>query len=821
MTQEKSEYKKRSHKILGLSTKKLGAKLSNKSIPSFNLVNKGKNTVVVVTKTKSLKSHEKNNKSIVGQLTVEEKQNRLKANLNAEKTKILNFTENNCDNSQNKSENQHQIQHKKLKIGQQNLDNIKNLDDIGKGSLEKGNYVSPKIQNTNQNQLKTKNIANVKKKFQKLKNETIDSDDRKDNKRIKNIGLDKKEVKNLSLTKVYDLAREEGAIETQIKTIKAHSKARDKDSETIKQEKIYREVKIFNHISVQELATKMTEKKALVVKTLMTLGVNTTINQSIDADTAELVVQELGHKPIRILQEEIKQSLLNDTKDSPDKLKPRSPIITIMGHVDHGKTSLLDALRSTDVVKNEHGGITQHIGAYNVSLDRNRSITFLDTPGHAAFTAMRMRGAKITDIVVIVIAAEDGVKEQTIEAINHAKAAKVPIIVAINKIDKPQANVDKVQNSLLNHELIPEDMGGDTMVIPVSAKDKTGLNALEEAIMIQSEMLDLKANPDRKAEGVVIESKLDKSKGVLATFLVQKGTLRISDIVIVNDVYFKIKALINDEGKKIKDCMPSNPVEVLGLNHIPGAGEKFFVVENEKIAKKIVECNNYKNTKSVQNNVNITSFNDLLQNRRETQKILNIIIKADVHGSLEAIKLSLQKVSNDEVKVKISHSVVGSITESDVSLAKVTNSIILGFNVRADNNAIKAAKTLGVKIKYYSIIYNLIDDVHSFVSGLASPIKKENITGYAKIRNVINISKVGKIAGCIVTEGIIKKKLSARLIRNDIVVYDSKISTLRRFKEDVTEVKAGFECGISFEKFSDFKEDDTFEVYEIIEKAKN
>ena len=676
--------------------------------------------------------------------------------------------------------------------------------------MDKPNVTSVKSNLKSQNDSKNKHSS--------IENKDETEEEKKNNKKKSNTLL-KKESKKLSLTQIYNLEKEEEVFETKIKTIKVQSKGKNKEHKPLKQEKIYREVKIPEQISVQELANRMTEKSAIVIKTLMNLGVITTINQIIDADTAELVVQELGHTPLRVADEDIKKSVFNEIEDSHDSLKPRAPIVTIMGHVDHGKTSLLDALRSTDVASSEHGGITQHIGAYNVSLNNNNSITFLDTPGHAAFTKMRMRGTKITDIVIIVVAADDGIKEQTIEAINHAKAADVPIIVAINKIDKPEINIDKVKNSLFNYELVPEDMGGDVMVIPVSAKNKIGLDALEEAILIQAEILDLKANPDRYAEGVVIESKLDKSRGILATLLVQKGTLNIGDIAIINNDYFKIRSIVNDKNKKVTNSIPSTPVEVLGLNKAPEAGEKFIVVENEKIAKKIVEYNIYTKDKILQSNSNKKTFEDLLKTQIGNIKTLNIIIKADVHGSLEAIKTSLQKLSNDEVDIKISHSIVGSVTESDVSLAKVTDSTIIGFNVRADSKTIKLAKTLGVNIKYYSIIYDLIDNVKSMVTGLISPIQKESIIGYAEIRQIINISKAGKVAGCMVTEGIIKKK-SARLLRDNIVIYDGKLAALKRFKDDVKEVKNGFECGISFEKFSDFKENDKFEVYEIIEEQK-
>ncbi len=816
MTQDKLETQKKTKATLGLSTKKLGVKIPNKNLSNNNLSKKNKGTVIVVTKTKSLKITDSKNNN---ELTDKERQDRLKAILNSDSLKSISTNLDTKENNQNNEQSLNKKQVSEIKEpNPKDQNEIKNLDHIGKIEKEKVNNTSFEQSDSAGGKHKTNLKAqnDIKNKYSDIdsKNEIVE--DKRANKKKSNI-ISKKESKKLSLTEIYNLEKEEEVFETKIKTIKVHSKSKNKEHKQSKQEKIYREVKISEQISVQELANKIAEKSATVIKTLMNLGIIATINQTIDGDTAELVVQELGHIPIRVDEENIKKSLFNEVEDNPDSLKHRAPIVTIMGHVDHGKTSLLDALRSTDIASSEHGGITQHIGAYNVSLNNNNSITFLDTPGHAAFTAMRMRGAKITDIVIIVVAADDGIKEQTIEAINHSKAANVPIIVAINKIDKPEANIDKVKNSLFTYELVTEDMGGDVMVIPVSAKNKIGLDSLEEAILIQAEVLDLKANPDRYADGVIIESKLDKYKGVLATLLVQKGTLKIGDMVIINNDYFKIRSLINDKGQKIKNALPSMPVEVLGLNKAPEAGEKFLVVENEKIAKKIVEYNN-KDGEILQSNENKKTFDDLLKNQIGNLKTLNLILKADVHGSLEAIKTSLQKISNEDVEVKISHSIVGSISESDISLAKVTGSTILGFNVRADSKTVKLAKTLGVNVKYYSIIYDLIDDVKSMASGLISPIKKENITGYAEIRQVINISKVGKIAGCMVTEGIIKKKSHARLLRDNIVIYDGKLGALKRFKDDVKEVKTGFECGISFEKFSDFKENDKFEAYEMIEE---
>ena len=810
MTQNNPEQKKQIKKPLGLSAKKLSLNLHSKGIVSDNLVNKSQGKVIVVTKTKFSKINNSDNTD----LTVANKQKMLTEFLNAEKTKVLNVNSHlvnvvkkldKCQvNDLINAKTQSNENDKKAKVAIVLHDN------------EMRDKITSKV-NNNASKAKVQERDIIENKTAIIKPEDVDKEfeHKKDIKNKKVINA-KKELKKVPLTQVYNLEKEEDVIETRVTSIKINTKNSHKDLRLKKKRKVYREVKFSEQISVQTLAHRMTEKVSCVIRSLMKLGVTATINQVIDADTAELVIQELGHTPIRVSDSQIIESLLKEEHDSLASLLPRAPIVTVMGHVDHGKTSLLDALRSTDVISGEHGGITQHIGAYNVTLENNHSIVFVDTPGHAAFTAMRMRGAKITDIVVIVVAADDGIKEQTIEAINHAKAASVPIIVAINKIDKPFINIEKVKNSLFNHELIPEDKGGDTMVIPVSAKEKKGLKELEDAILLQAEVLSLKANPNRSAQGVVIESKLDKSKGVLATLLVQKGTLKIADIIIINNKYSKIRALVDDKGKKVNKAKPSTPIEVLGLSYAPEPGDSFIVVENEKIAKKLVEVKNYKEEKVA--NHSMTSFSELLKNQIDKEKMLNIIIKADFNGSLEAIKSCIQKLSNDEVKIKISHAVIGSITESDVSLAKVTNSIVLGFNVRADSKTTKMSNTLGVTIKYYSVIYDIIDDIKAMVGNLISPIQRELITGYAEIRQVITLSKIGKIAGCMVTEGIIKRKSSARLIRDNTVLYDNKLGSLKRFKDDIKEVKVGFECGISFDKFSDFKEKDKFEIYEIIEE---
>lgn len=586
-------------------------------------------------------------------------------------------------------------------------------------------------------------------------------------------------------------------------------------------EKVFREVSIPDFITVQELSSRMAEKTSDVIKALMKLGMMVTVNQSIDADTAELVIGEFGHKVKRVTEAEIESNLLQKIEDVEDSLQSRPPVVTIMGHVDHGKTSLLDALRNTDVAAGEAGGITQHIGAYQVRLENGKMITFLDTPGHEAFTAMRMRGAQVTDIVVLVVAADDGIMQQTVEAISHAKAAQVPIIVAINKIDKPGANSEKVRNELFVHGIVPEEMGGDTMIIEVSAKQKINLDKLEEAILLQADFLELKANPERLAEGAVIESKIDKGRGILATLLVQKGTLNIGDIVVAGTSWGKIRGLVNDKGQSVAKAGPSAPIEIQGLEQAPTAGDEFTVVSNEKAARDLVSFRVERDRQRKLVASKPSSLDVLFRKAGENGlKELPVIIKADVHGSAEAIANSLQKLSTDEIAVKILHNGVGGITESDVTLASASQAIILAFNVRATNQARDLAKTNGIDIKYYSIIYNLVDDIKAAMGGMLSPVTREEILGYADVRQVFDLTKYGKVAGCYVTEGNIKRNANARIIRDNVVIFAGKLKALKRFKEDVREVNSGFECGLSFENYEDIKSGDKIEAYELISEAR-
>lgn len=587
----------------------------------------------------------------------------------------------------------------------------------------------------------------------------------------------------------------------------------------VKQEKLYREVIIPEVITVAELAGRMTERVTDVIKELMKLGMIANANQTIDADTAELVVSTMGHTSKRVLDSDIENILVNEP-DNEEDVMPRAPVVTVMGHVDHGKTSLLDALKSTDIAGGEAGGITQHIGAYRVNLPSGQSITFLDTPGHEAFTEMRSRGAKVTDIVVLVVAADDGIMAQTIEAINHAKAANVPIIVAINKMDKPDANVERVKNELLQHNLVPEDLGGDIIVVPVSALKRTNLDKLEEAILLVAEMAALTANFKAPASGAVIESKIDKGRGVVTTLLVQRGSLKIGDLMVAGTAFGKVKRMLDDKGKDVDICTPSMPVEILGLDIAPLAGESFSVVQTEKQARDITE---YREKKALDRKIahaKKSSLEELFLKATGEGRVkeLNIIIKGDVQGSIEAIAGSLAKLEHKEVNVKILHTGVGGITESDISLAHASNAIILGFNVRASNAAATYADKEDVDIRYYSIIYNLIDDIKAMMSGMLSPIIREVYIGSVDIREVFNITKVGKIAGSYVTKGVIKRGAGVRLLRDNIVIHEGKLKTLKRFKDDVKEVRENYECGIAFENYEDIKVGDSVEVFELVEE---
>ena len=581
-------------------------------------------------------------------------------------------------------------------------------------------------------------------------------------------------------------------------------------------EKISREVIIPEAITIQELSNRMAERAVDLIKYLMQQGAMHKITDVLDADTAELIVQEFGHTPKRVSEADVEIGFVGEKEGDETALEHRAPVVTIMGHVDHGKTSLLDAIRSTNVVSGEAGGITQHIGAYQVMAPNGDKITFIDTPGHEAFTAMRARGAKVTDIVVLVVAADDGVMPQTVEAINHAKAAKVPIIVAINKIDKPQADPNRVRTELLSHEIVVESMGGDTLEIPVSALKRTNLDKLLEAIHLQAEILDLRANPARTAEGVVIEAKLERGRGPVGTVLVQRGTLHVGDIIVAGMAWGRVRALLNDHGANIATAGPSVPVEVLGFDSAPEAGDQFAVVENEARARELTDYRVRKRRETLGSAGTKSSLEQMMQQLKDAgRKEFPLVVKGDVQGSLEAIVGALKKVGNDEVEARLVHSGVGGITESDIALAAAAKAVVIGFNVRANAQAKQAADAQGVEIRYYNIIYDLVDEVKAAMSGLLAPTKREIFLGYATIKQVFTITKAGKVAGCIVTEGKVERGAKVRLLRDNVVIHEGTLSILKRFKDDVKEVTAGQECGMSFANYQDIREGDQIECFQV------
>jgi translation initiation factor IF-2 len=591
--------------------------------------------------------------------------------------------------------------------------------------------------------------------------------------------------------------------------------------QTQEREKIVREVQVPEAIIVSELANRMAERSAEVVKSLMKMGMMVTQNQVIDADTAELIIEEFGHKIVRVSDSDVEDAI-TEIEDKPEDLKPRPPVITIMGHVDHGKTSLLDSIRNAKVVAGEAGGITQHIGAYQVKTKDGTILSFLDTPGHAAFTSMRSRGAQVTDIVVLVVAADDSVMPQTIEAINHAKAAEVPMIVAINKCDKPEANPDNVRTELLQHEVIVEAMSGEVQDVEVSAITGQGLDELLEAIALQAEILELKANSKRAAHGAVIEAQLDVGRGPVATVLVQNGTLNQGDIFVVGEQWGKVRALINDKSERVKEAGPSVPVEVLGLNGTPEAGDVLNVVETEAQAREIAE---YRENAAKEKRAAAgagTSLEQLMAKAKEDENVteMPILVKADVQGSAEAIVQAMEKIGNEEVRVRVLHYGVGAITDTDVGLAEASGAPVMGFNVRANASARNSANQKGVEIRYYSIIYDLVDDVKAAASGLLSAEIRENFIGYSQIKEVFKVSGVGKVAGCLVTEGVARRSAGVRLLRDDVVIHEGTLKTLKRFKDEVPEVQSGQECGMAFENYEDIRPNDVIEIFEREEIAR-
>ena len=604
----------------------------------------------------------------------------------------------------------------------------------------------------------------------------------------------------------YDLTTERG---------RRGKKKKNQNQEERTKQKIFKltDIEIPETITVKDFAAEMKKTTAEVIKKLLGFGVMATINNEIDFDTAYLIAQEFGitaTKKETVTEEDI---LFDESEDKEEDLKPRPPVVVVMGHVDHGKTSLLDAIRKTNVIGGEAGGITQAIGAYMVKIN-DREITFLDTPGHEAFTAMRARGAQITDIAILVVAANDGVMPQTIEAINHAKSAEIPIIVAINKIDLPDANVDKVKQELMAYELVPEEWGGDTIYVPISAKKNQNIDQLLEMVLLEADVLELKANPKKQAKGAVIEARLDKSRGAIATMLVQRGTLDVGDTIVVGSSIGRIRAMINDKGKKVKSAGPSTPVEIMGLTDVPEAGDTFYEVKNEKMAKHLIERRKRQAREKAINSVTKVTLDNLFSQMEEGKlKVLNLIVKADVQGSVEAVKQSLEKLQNEEVRVKVIHSAVGAVNQSDVTLAKVSHAIIIAFNVRPDHTAKEMAEKEEVEIKQYSVIYQAIEDVESAMKGMLAPKYEEKVIGNVEVRQTFKISNVGTIAGAFVLNGKVERNANVRVIRDNIVIHDGHLATLKRFKDDVKEVTKGFECGMQIEDYNDIKEGDIIEVY--------
>ncbi|MCW2310098.1 translation initiation factor IF-2 [Rhodobium gokarnense] len=629
---------------------------------------------------------------------------------------------------------------------------------------------------------------------------------------------DERRRTKLTITSAFEDDAERGRSLAAMRRRREREKARASQAGGAR-EKVVRDVIIPETITIQELANRMAERAVDVIKMLMKQGQMLKINDVIDADTAQLIAEELGHSVKRVSEADVEEGLFSED-DATEDMAQRPPVVTIMGHVDHGKTSLLDAIRHANVVSGEAGGITQHIGAYQVE-QNGQKITFIDTPGHAAFTAMRARGAQVTDVVILVVAADDGVMPQTIEAINHAKAAEVPIIVAINKIDKPGADPNRVRTELLQHEIVVESMGGDTLEVEVSALKKTNLEGVLEAILLQTELMELQANPDREAEGIVIEAKLDKGRGPVATVLVQRGTLEVGNILVAGAEWGRVRALIDDHGEQTTEAGPSMPVEVLGFQGTPEAGDRFAVVENEARAREVVE---YRQRQRREKSHAATARGSLQQMMSRLQedgrKEFVLVIKGDVQGSVEAINGALDKLGNEEVAARVVHGAVGGITESDVTLAAASHAPIIGFNVRANRQAREAAEREGVEIRYYNIIYDLVDDVKAAMSGMLSPERRETMLGNAEILEVFNISKVGKVAGCRVTDGNVERGAGVRLIRDDVVVHEGKLSTLKRFKDEVKNVVAGQECGMAFENYQDMRPGDVIECYRVEEVAR-
>ena len=739
--------------------------------------------------------NKRNNKEI------SERQNNNKRNFNNENRNNFNKKDNRYENRNFNNNNKRNLDDKGI---EKRIKNIMEVDipTEKENVRDYGNKAKDKAKQNRQDEQKTR------KNNRRNSGNDFDSDKLNNLKKQSKLSNMFKEGEMLDY---YDLSTERGR----------RNKKKNGKQENRTKQKIFKltEITIPETITVKDLATEMKITSSDVIKKLLNLGIMATINNEIDFDTAFLIAQEYGITATKknvVTDEDI---LIDETEDTEEDLKPRPPVIVVMGHVDHGKTSLLDAIRSTNVIEGESGGITQHIGAYQVKIN-DRDITFLDTPGHEAFTSMRARGAMITDIAILVVAANDGVMPQTVEAINHAKAAEIPIIVAVNKMDLPDANFDKVQQELMKYELVPEEWGGDTIYVPISAKKREGIDNLLEMVLLQADVLELKANPTKQAKGTVIEARLDKTRGPVATMLVQRGKLDVGDTIIVGSSIGRIRTMLNDKGKKVKSAGPSMPVEITGLTSVPESGDTFYEVKDERTAKHLIEKRKYeKHQKEISRNT-IVTLDDLFNKiESENLKQLNLIVKADVQGSVEALKQSLEKLSNEEVRVKVIHSNVGGVTESDVTLAKVSGAIIIAFNVRPEVIAKTIADKEGVDIKQYSVIYDAINDVEAAMKGMLDPVYKEVVIGTAEIRQTFKVSNVGTIAGSYVLTGKVARNAGIRVIRDNIVIHDGKLVSLKRFKDDVKEVDKGYECGLQIDNFNDIKEGDQLEVY-VMEQVK-
>ncbi len=773
-----------------------------------------------------------------GRSSYQNTENRNRDNRNAFENKQNHHNHNGTRNHQQNGNNQNRFQNRdrnnqqnnngyhknnnRFQNGNGNRQDKRPLDNKGIDKNIKNIMATDVVEKESQRDYSSKAIDKAKlnnkyeEKAKKQKNRKSGRTSEFDNEKLKDL----KQVDRLShmfhdqdggMLDYYDLSTERGK----------RGKKKIKGNEERNKQKIFQltEITIPETITVKDLAAEMKKTTAEVIKKLFNLGIMATINNNVDFDTAYLIASEFGINAIK--KEEITEEdiLFDESEDAAEELQPRPPVVVVMGHVDHGKTSLLDAVRSTNVIEGEAGGITQHIGAYKVNVN-GREITFLDTPGHEAFTSMRARGAQITDVAILVVAADDGIMPQTVEAINHAKAAEIPIIVAVNKIDLPGANVDKIKQEMMKYELVPEEWGGDTIFVPISAKKKINIDGLLEMVLLTADMQELKANPNKQAKGTVIEARLDKAKGPIASVLVQRGTLDLGDTIVVGTSIGRIRAMKNDKGQKVKKAGPSTPVEIMGLTEVPEAGDIFYEVKNEKMAKHLIERRKRtEREKTMEAFSKVTLSNLFERMESENLKQLNIIVKADVQGTAEALKQSLEKLSNEEVRVKVIHGGTGGVNESDVTLAKAAKAIIIAFNVRPSNMAKDLAEKEEVEIKQYSVIYQALEDVEAAMKGMLDPVYEEKVIGTAQVRQTFRVSNVGTIAGCYVLNGKIERNAGVRVIRDDIVIHDGKLVSLKRFKDDVKEVTKGFECGIQIENYNDVKEEDTIEVY-ILEQVK-